>query len=143
MIRGETNGTYPKYLDKNHKIINLGDVLYGEDGKAWTIEQACYGEKVKYPLTGRLHIPIEDLDGCTEVDEFYNPTIKELKPKWLTHDNPNKKIEVKETDIKKWHDDLTCAILELPVGNFPLKTLFNRVRDGIKQYLQDDYEDYI
>ena len=133
MIRGETNGFYPKYLDKNKEIINIGDVLYGEDGKAWNITGVTYREDDDYPLI------------AWSVDEGGNHRLplKQLKPKWLTHENPNKKIEVQETDLKKWHDDLTCAILELPVGNFPLKTLFNRVRDGIKEYIKDDYEDYI
>ena len=133
MIRGETNGFYPKYLDKNKEIINIGDVLYGEDGKAWKIALVGYAKKMSHPL-GAWNIEDDGTEGTI---------YKALKPKWLTHENPNKKIEVQETDLKKWHDDLTCAILELPVGNFPLKTLFNRVRDGIKEYIQDDYEDYI
>ena len=129
MIKGEMNAFYPKYLDKNKEIINLGDTLYGEDGKAWKINMVVYATEETHPL-GAWNVKDDGTEG-----EIY----KALKPKWLTHQDPNKKIEVSETALKKWHDDLTRAIVELPVGSYPFKTLFTRVRDDIKQYIQDDY----
>jgi hypothetical protein len=133
-VDGETPNFYPKLLDKDGNVINIGDVLYGEDGRAWEIEQVRYGENLKYPLVGRLFIFLADMDGCSEIDEFYNPTRKELSPKWLSRKNPKPKPSALDADtLDEWMADLQGVISELPVGDYPLKNNLYKLKDKMRQ----------
>ena len=76
-----TEEFYKKYRDKEGEIIEIGDTVYGEDGRAWWVKEVCYGFDCKYPIVGELRVPIEELN----VVEFCTPTTKRLRPKWLTH----------------------------------------------------------
>lgn len=63
----------PPILAKDGKPIEVGEVLYGEDCKAWTVEKfdrtRKHSVRARYPDNPEKH--------------------KYLKPEWLTHDKPD------------------------------------------------------
>lgn len=66
----ETDTTFNKPKDKDGVVINLGDVVYGEDGRGWRVTEIRYGKWAAYPIGAQSINTIES---------------KDLKPHWLTH----------------------------------------------------------
>ena len=138
-VEGETPNFYPKLLDKDGNLINIGDVLYGEDGKAWKIATVAYSERMNHPL-GAWWI---DEDGVERL------IYKALKPKWLSRKNPKSKPSDLDVDtLDEWMADLQGAIGELPVGDYPLKNHLYTLKDKMRQVAEretkkDMWEDFI
>ena len=138
-IDGETPNFYPKLLDKDGNVINIGDVLYGEDGKTWKIATVAYSERMNHPL-GAWWI---DEDGVERL------IYKALKPKWLSRKNPKSKPSDLDVDtLDEWMADLQGAIGELPVGDYPLKNHLYTLKDKMRQVAEgetkeDKWEDFI
>ena len=66
----ETDTTFNKPKDKDGVVINLGDVVYGEDGRGWRVTEIRYGKWTAYPI------------GAQSINTAES---KDLKPHWLTH----------------------------------------------------------
>ena len=139
MIKGETPNFYPKLLDKDGNLINIGDVLYGNDGKAWKITMVAYSKNMAYPLAARnvREDGTEDLlDKC-------------LKPRWLSRKNPKPEPLALDADaLDEWMADIQCVISELPVGDYPLKNHLFDLQDKMRKVAvseseADKWEDFI
>ena len=137
-IKGETPNFYPKLLDKDGNLVNIGDVLYGEDGKAWKVDGVRYSTDMSYPV-GALEV----VDGVTT--ENFRP----LKPEWLSHRNPNPEPLALDTDtLDEWMADLQAVISGLPVGDYPLKNCLFDLQDKMRKVAEgeseaDKWEDFI
>ena len=137
-IKGETPNFYPKLLDKDGNLINIGDVLYDEDGRAWKIDGVRYAADMSYPV-GALEV----VDGVTT--ENFRP----LKPKRLSHKNPKPEPFILSADtLGAWMTDLQCVISELPIGDYPLKNHLFDLQDKMRKVAEGDtkedkWEDFI
>ena len=119
-IKGETSNFYPKYLDKDGFVINIGDVLFGSDGKAWKISCISYDPHCEYSI---IAWDVLD-DGSTGTD------MKSLKPKWLTRQNPKPNpTQLTRETLNEWIDDIQGVIKELPIGSYPMKTRLYTLMD--------------
>ena len=70
----------PKPRGADGLPIEVGQTVYGEDGKAWVISGFLHGEKYS-------------VEGCTP-DEHGVDIVKRLKPEWLTHEKPDSFEEI-------------------------------------------------
>lgn len=62
---------------KDGEPINVGDVVYGEDGRAWRVRGVTIGEK------SQAH-PDHVIRATSDAGEW-----RYLKPEWLTHGRPD------------------------------------------------------
>jgi hypothetical protein len=139
MINGETPNFYPKLLDKDGCVINIGDTLYGEDGRMWKIQSVEYSENETFPIF------------AYEVDEDGDDVgvVEILKPKWLSRKNPKPKPSALAANtLDEWMADLQAAIVELPVGTYPLKNHLYTLKDKMRQVAEretkeDEWEDFV
>lgn len=87
-----TTDYFEKYRDKNGDVLNIGDVVRGNDSRLWKIDSFVFSNTVTHPIFA--HRVTEDGKDAGD--------IRQLKPKWLTKYTP--------VNYKKW--------LESVVANF-------------------------
>ena len=127
-IKGETPNFYPKLLDKDGNLINIGDVLYGEDGIAWKVDGIRYSDDMTCPVG-----VFEFLDGRVTAN------YRALNPEWLSRKNPKSEPLTLDTDtLDEWMADLQCVISELPVGDYPLKNHLYDLQDKMRKVAEGD-----
>ena len=138
-IKGETPNFYPKLIDKDGNLINIGDVLYGEDGKAWKVDNILYSAEMSHPV------------GVWGVNEDGTPNYEyqAFTPKWLSRKNPKPEPLALDADaLDEWMADIQCVISELPVGDYPLKNHLFDLQDKMRKVTEgeseaDKWEDFI
>ena len=79
MTKRERPDYFKKFRDKDGVCIGLGDVVYGEDGKAFRVDGVIYEKNIMHPIVATA------LKQEWKDDVYDNETYK-LKPKWLTHE---------------------------------------------------------
>lgn len=73
----------PPVLDKDGQEIEVGDTVYGGDGKEW-------------------HVTGFDWGGAYAVAAYHGDTVRQLKPEWLTHERPDSWERLRE-DVEQWN----------------------------------------
>ena len=87
-----TANYFEKYRDKNGEVLNIGDIVRGNDSRLWKIDSFVFSATVTHPIFA--HRMTDDLKDAGD--------IRQLKPKWLVKYTP--------VNYKNW--------LESVVANF-------------------------
>ena len=118
MTEYEGGAFFKKYRDKDGAFINLGDELYGEDGRKWYVAEVRYGKSPTptYPIVCKGESPYKEYFGAT----------KELKPKWLSRNKPNP------------HRDFVREMIQLvSVPYPPTESRWNKIREKVYEEFEN------
>ena len=85
-MNNERTHYFEKYKDKDGVEINLGDNVFGEDGKIWHVTEIKYALVNTHPITAE-EVTVDFSNNC-----FIHGETRDLKPKWLSH-----KLQSKES----------------------------------------------
>lgn len=141
---------FKKFQDKNGKDINLGDNLYGEDGKLWRVLE------IKYSLTDPYTIKAQEIEIDYKNEIFKKgKKIRDLKPKWLSSEVNINKTKMSSEEFllgQEFYSSLETIRLLLECHQkFECSSskniesalfLTNKLKKFVNKYLQKNYHGF-
>lgn len=108
-----TTSYFEKYHDKNKQVLNVGDVVRGEDGQLWQIDSFMY--PADYPVYAH------------KLGKSSTTSRRELKPSWLV------KVE-QPPNYEKWMEAVVANLSNIfnHYSNYSTVEKFNLAKEYVR-----------